>query len=558
MDKHAWRIGFAMFLCALLAAWISHALSYDVSISHSFGADNSSCFHPNGTLPCKSINYALGILNDVSFDYETTFVFFIQDKDYDLRSQVQISQPRPDRQIFITTADNLTSVIRCGIDSGICGIDIGSQTRDISTFNIHVSNIEFQQFNAKYAAVVVIGNAVNVSFTNCVFRDNKRSGINAYNSGVTIEGCLFSNNTSNAQHTRYRDSPAKSVSGGVGLVFINTSGFTAVVRNTNFTGNSAANNDSENFIPPPSLPIVSELNYLGGGLLVVFLNKASSNRAFVQNSVFANNKATFGGGLYHSFARASEGNVLKIQGTSFINNRASQAGGGLSISLWDSTEGNVLVEDCVISENWSRRGGGLNVFLMNYHNIFSIEKTTIKFNNVTLDGNSGQASAAVRLDTALPVGHPITIIPEFVSCTIKNHGATYLTYTAPFTSQRAHVKFSGKNVFTMNHGAGAIEYQEGVIYVNGSLEFNKNSGSHGGAVLFRASQIMLYPGSELNFVENFASGVGGAIMVQTRAMYDFIREYNPDCFVAYSEQRTKPSEWKVRLGHTEPGEGGVG
>ncbi|KAJ7323735.1 hypothetical protein OS493_030857 [Desmophyllum pertusum] len=55
---------------------------------------------------------------------------------------------------------------------------------------------------------------------------------------------------------------------------------------------------------------------------------------------------------------------------------------------------------------------------------------------------------------------------------------------------------------------------------------------------------MLYPDSELIFVNNYASGVGGAIVVLTRSKYEFIHEYNPDCFVTYSEEKTKPSEWK--------------
>ena len=85
----------------------------------------------------------------------------------------------------------------------------------------------------------------------------------------------------------------------------------------------------------------------------------------------------------------------------------------------------------------------------------------MQFVNVVLDRNSGRASAAVRLDTALPVGSPISVIPEFIDCTIQKHEATY---TAPYANHEwILVKFSGTNVFTMSQGAGDIEFQEGVI-----------------------------------------------------------------------------------------------
>ena len=186
---------------------------------------------------------------------------------------------------------------------------------------------------------------------------------------------------------------------------------------------------------------------------------------------------------------------------------------------------------------------GMNVFIMNYNS--SDFQSRISFVNLTLDGNRGRASAAIRLDTALNMSSPVNLKPEFIDCTIKNHGANYRTYTAPFTSQRVDVVFKGRNAFTQNHGAGAVEYHAGVIHVEGSLNFIGNSGSQGGAVFLRSSQITLYPGSELRFEKNFANANGGAILVWTREMYEFIRPGNPDCFVVYSKDRTPPSQWKV-------------
>ena len=538
-----------MFLCVLLALLVSGASSVEVKISQKLGVDNSSCFRSSGSIPCGSIHYALQILSDVNFGKETVFKFSIQDRHYDLQNRIQILQPRRDRRIYITSARNSFTVISCASESS--GITLGSQAETYANFtqNVHVSNIEFQHFTPNSAAVVMIWNSDKISFTNCVFRDNDRSGINAFDSGVTIDRCLFTNNTSNLQKLKNSDSHftpnSTSIAGGVGFVFEYAVGLNLVITNTNFTANSAEVDNDENFIPVASFSLLPGLNLIGGGLLVAFKNTARSCRAVVEETSFERNEATFGGGLFYGSTQNAKENSMEVRNSRFVKNRASQAGGGVSIGVRGAISADEFrVTHCVISDNWSRMGGGLNVFLMNY--LVTITQSLIQFNNVTIDGNSGRASAAVRLDTALPVGYPINAIPEFIDCTIKHHFATYNTYTSPFTSQRVNAKFTGRNIFMENHGAGAMEYLQGRIHVNGSLEFIRNSGSHGGAVLLSSSQIILYPGSELIFFKNYASGVGGAIVVLTSRKYEFIHEYNPDCFIRYSEDKTKPSKWKVR------------
>lgn len=521
-----------------IASWFSHGSSMNVSISQQSGENNVACFNPNGSLPCKTINYALGILSNVTFDRETTFVFSLLDEVLFLHSQISILQPRKIREIYLTSAhESNRTVVRSSSESS--GFVLGSEEaeRSVSTYNIHVSNIEFELFSQKSAAVVIVWKADNVSFTNCVFRNNKRCGINAFDSGVKIIGCLFVNNSANSI------AGISSVAGGAGFVFFELSRLRVIVKNSIFSQNAAGYNNSENFIAPRSLSVLPRLSLSGGGLLVAFLKDSKSNTATVEDSVFEKNRATFGGGLLHCSCHNSSGNSLKVQRSIFAGNLAAQSGGGLSTSVWDFGTTNTRIESCLIRDNWSRRGGGMNVFIMNYPS--SDLQSGISFVNLTLDGNRGRASAAIRLDTALPMSSPVILKPEFIDCTIKNHGANYQTYTAPFTSQRVDVMFRGRNAFTQNHGAGAVEYHAGVIHVAGSLDFIGNSGSQGGAVFLRSSQITLYPGSELRFEKNFANGIGGAILVWTREMYEFIRPDNPDCFVVYSQDRTPPSQWKV-------------
>ena len=62
-----------------------------------------------------------------------------------------------------------------------------------------------------------------------------------------------------------------------------------------------------------------------------------------------------------------------------------------------------------------------------------------------------------------------------------------------------------------------------------------------------SSQIKLYPYSELTFIGNHATGLGGAVYVQEHMMDEFIHENNPDCFLAYINPFFPPSKWKVYL-----------
>ena len=92
---------------------------------------------------------------------------------------------------------------------------------------------------------------------------------------------------------------------------------------------------------------------------------------------------------------------------------------------------------------------------------------------------------------------------------------------------------------------GAAAFQDCVLNVHGHLTFANNTGSNGGALFMRSSQIILHPGSTMVFLGNRARGVGGAIFVWEHLMAEFIHVNNPDCSIAYSDPKLPPSKWKV-------------
>ena len=337
-----------------------------VRISKIRGHDYSSCWISNATTPCKSVDYALGALQESRNSNETIFTFSIEDQIYSLENRVQISQTSKEKIIFLKSGNpSARNIIRC--EDKVAGIDI--RTKDSAhhkTRNIHFQNLEFQNCGPHTAAVVLIWNSIDISFTNCVFGHNTQAGMNAYDSGVIIENCTFVNNTSNGRNSNeeYKEG-VDSAGGGAGFLYHNAVNLSLIIRNSIFESNAAVTNTSLHFIAPSSN--VSHFTTGGGGIIVVFRRTATDCRVVIDNSVFLNNTATYGGGIYFADSNMAVRNTYTVTNSNFSGNYAGQTGGGLIFSQWDNASSTTTVfKNCIISENTSKRGAGMNVFLMNY------------------------------------------------------------------------------------------------------------------------------------------------------------------------------------------------
>ena len=512
-----------------------------IRISNITGHDDSSCLVSNAARPCRSITFALLATNDSRNHNETNFTFSIEDQLYDLEERVKIIQTSPDRNIILRSNQSNGSIINCRNISA--GFEIGSRHNlTIKTRNISFVNLGFENCGPRFAAVVIIWHSLEINFLNCVFKDNKQAGINGFDSGVAIYSCLFMNNTSTGQNSSEFQDGKTTAAGGAGFLFRTAVNLSVIIRSSNFTLNYAVTNKSSHFVAPSSN--VTHFTAAGGGLLVVFREKTDHCHVVIEDTIFSNNSATYGGGVYFANTNMASRNSYSITNSRFLKNFAGQTGGGLIFSQWDNASSiTTIFKNCTVSENQSKRGAGMNVFLMNYNG--TANDSVLRFHNVVFRNNRGKASTAIRFTTALPYGTTVDVTPEFIDCTIADHNMSGFAHTSPFTSQRVNVRFKGKNVFMRNNGGGAAAFQDCVINVKGQLVFSNNTCSNGGAVLLESSQIILNPDSELMFLGNAARGLGGAIFVKEYTMDEFIHEKNPDCFLAYSDPHEPPSKWKV-------------
>ena len=531
-------------VCFLLLIGIFNGLESTaimIRVSSLTGYDNSSCLLSDATTPCKTVTFALNATKDRGSRNETDFTFIIKDRVYYLEKRINIIQTSPDKSIILKSSHSTGSIIYCVNISA--GIEIGSRaTQNDKTRNIKFVNLHFKNCGPRFAAVVIIWNSVDIDFTKCVFKHNKQAGINAFDSAVTVDSCLFLNNTSNGNNTdeEFKEG-LTSAGGGAAFLFRDAEGLSTRIKNSNFTLNSAVMNDTKNYIGLSSN--ISGFNYGGGGLFVAFLKKTTYCQAVIEDTIFLNNSATFGGGVEFANFDMALHNSFSITNSSFLKNTAGQAGGGLVFSQCDNASRTTAIfKNCTVSENMSRRGAGIDVFLMSYDE--TPNDTVLQFDTVVFSKNLGNASAAIRLTTALPYGHMMDVTPVFINCIIEDHMSNF-ALTSPFSSQRVNVIFKGQNAFRRNHGGGAAEFQDCVLKVQGQLVFASNTRVNGGAMFLRSSQIILHPGSELKFLGNIAWGIGGALFVFEHTMDEIVHVKNPDCFLAYSDPHLPPSKWKV-------------
>ena len=307
-----------------------------VRVSKMKGIDASTCWISNTAKPCKSISYALVALKDAGKRNETEFTFLIEDHVYSLEKRIKIEQNSALRRVYLTSSNSTgRPVIRCV--NKTAGIEIGTKGNKLQkTRNIYFQNFDFQNCGPRFAAAVLIWNSVDINFTSCVFSHNTQAGINAFDSGVTIESCRFVNNTSNGQQNSTEDYKEGVISagGGAGFLYHGAPKLSLVIRDSIFESNAAVTNDSTDFIAPSSN--VTHFTTGGGGLMVVFREKAENCQVLIDNSVFLNNTATYGGGIYFANTNIAIRNNYTVTNSNFTGNYAGETGGGLIFSQWDN------------------------------------------------------------------------------------------------------------------------------------------------------------------------------------------------------------------------------
>ena len=550
---------------------VSITVQHTIHVDPNNGTDHRDCW--NGSLICKSLNYALGgVINDNTTVQLSSGIIKLSTSNTMLSGLSN----------FAIVGRGLTATtIQCNdTKAGLSFIRMTNLTMaDLTITNcgmLQNSTTWNNSSPAQYPSAVTIYNSSNVIIHSVSFIHNNGIGLSMVNTGglVTINRSIFDNNY-------IIDG---SYPGGGGLYIEYPFCFPGDVLNSLLSENSVnsnshytisgcyfTNNIAKKMNPPQSFYRSSTCTKQtfghGGGMSVFFRGNSTNNNIDIINTEFVGNTAVWGGGLFIEFNHYANGNTVNIRGHSqFSNNNCEDSddpditgGGGVQItyapfnSLISPSYNNVTFSDCNFTSNSAFWGGGVSY-------IITAEKlatgtNSLYFTNCHWHSNIAKFGAAVDLSLyrSMTVGMAQPVV--FESCLFVSNNVLYdrqsnefqLRGTGTVYANSIVVQLNKQIEFNANNGS-ALVLSDSYVSVTErcNVTFTRNRSWRGGALSLLASSWMNIEGNTtIMFVENCADEVGGAIYAELTNEHNVISEWN--CFIQYSDTSLSPDEWNTTI-----------
>ena len=536
-----------LILLYLLESTRSHLT---IPIGQKTGNDEE-CLKNRPITPCRTLKHVLQYIlgsNETSVD-----LTFIENYRYSNSSALQI-HTKEDRILDLRIFSNLLDYA-----APVAGISLTCSSDAHGIFDVYGPNLTLEfhnitftqcgQKNEDVMPVISANDTKKISYYSCVFQDNLCGAFFAINTDIHIEYSLFQRNSINRTYNKSQKFNDMSLfSGGVGILFQNERRNMLVnVFQTRFVDNVVHIDDSKYYVADQKQKNAAKN---GGAMHVTFMNKSTYWTTLnITSCYFERNAATFGGALLIELFGTTLHNKIFISSTQFLSNNGSQAGGAFLLSIWDfSARTELTMVDAVFRDNWSRSGSAIYLFFDSHYSSPDKSRDVLLFQRLHVIGNSGPAASSVKIASHLFGPQSMDQVPIFEDCLFENNTNPSLNgyaYLPSFIVDRVNITFKGTNRFIGNKFFGAVYFSNSYIHVHDKLHFLSNIGLQGGAVSMQNSQIVVYPGSDLLFQDNYATLGGGAINVVTNVVYRVGVINNPFCFLVYSEDHKFPDEWNV-------------
>ena len=386
------------------------------------------------------------------------------------------------------------------INCGIQLVSIGNTLIVNCTFQNSTSGAISNVFSdTLFGAAMFYG---DVSITGSTFQSNSADSfgggavtLDGQRGNVIITDCIFHNNSAG--------------DGGGGAVT-----FHALTGDVRITGSTFQNNNA---------------SYNGGAVML----DESTGKVSITDCIFQNNNAGGSGGAVHFSALKSN---VSITDCTFQKNHAGEHGGGVHALRMGELTCNFSIRGCTFQGNSAGDGGGrdsdctstsngifctFNVESLNCGGAIYTKLSYNMFSNLSIINNIAEAGAAVCAsrneitdDSITPDTEIIQLILQDV--VVKDHhcscrlcaGAVYFIETnlviIGSTTTGSH--------FSYNSPQGAIQGEGSTLTLRGYITFAHNTGVNGGAIsLTNDVPLYFYPNCTVHFVNNLATGYGGAI-----------------------------------------------
>ncbi len=294
----------------------------------------------------------------------------------------------------------------------------------------------------------------------------------------------------------------------------------------------------------------------GTGLGMILSQSSYGVDIELERVVSFGNGALIGANFYFAFYETVENSTISIRDTlcSTGNNYLLRADNFLQISAGTSaglffdygiripltspspvcsrgfSEGqrNVLqIDNCTFHNNTAISGGGMYIRVVPLLERSFVQATVrITISNTTFSNNSGltggalfaseissigvQQQSEIVLTNVLFVGNGFITQANDMTNLIKD-GLTFSALTASILSNMTIID----SQFLHNEGS-AIDAYDSYLYFAGNITFDSNAAVEGGGMRLEDSFIYLDQNTHMNFINNTASTLGGAVKVATR------------------------------------------
>ena len=562
-----WTI-LAVFTC-------SHSLqgALNIHVSKTKGQDSEECLTSNNTpFPCATLGYALKhsenstkvVLEDVLHTLDTTTVIAdvndlrLVGKSYNTVSVIDCSQGANAGLKFERVSNLVLS--RVGFQN------CGSLSQSTSRINLSSTAI--------FRVAVYVINTTNATFESINIVDSSGVGLALFDVDGYVS-ILDSNFIGNSVPEEER----LIYNGGGGLYIEHTYCTPGLVdcdyRSTLYGNDSVYIISGSMFInnhattPPQhssSIFVYQEKTTswhfgAGGGLSIFIKGKSRNNMILVSDCRFEHNSAGFGGASLINLQDFVRENVIKFINCTVVSNHAKFGGGGIATGILFYELDAIFANEFHFHEidflNNSSPSGGGSYFFTGRTKSNELAKNSISFSSCRWLFNNATIGAAILLapDAFNVLTDGYLPVPIFKDCLFEsNHIISFTTgsnvkqpavgtlFSSTFTiNVTSNVTFVRNEGTAISITAGSINILETAV-----LEFKNNTGINGGALaLLEFASVRLFPGSSLKFINNHATGRGGAIYASAQDELDFY--FSRSCFIHYVDITVPAVDWDVRV-----------
>ena len=550
-----------------------------IYVDHS--ALNEDCSETSSTNPCNNLSAALNlIVTDTSPNLQIASGSYILPplSRYTFKSISDVFTMNGNGEVvidcdgsnsgfgFIQVKNiNISGItlLGCGIEQNSTALNLSSELPVLSFVPVPValyfegcrtvSLLSIAVKSSSGLAVQFYSTSGRVEIMNSIFSGNNPVGTR-WGGGVYIEFpfCKPGNSSCHLQNTS-----------SVDISSVSDSNY--VIRNCVFENNYA--NDPEKYLLVLAYRFRHDPAGRGGGLSVFFKGNATNNLFEIDNCTFQNNTAVYGGGIYMEMQDSATNNSVLVSDSKFINNHAKKDGGGILASYLflktltgdEVIMSNIRLTNVTFENNVASfiphlgTGGGVSYTTTRQSdpaesvaNKFSITRSYFH-NNTAFVGSALQISSYIIANDGY-LYHVFVSDIQIRQNTVdhSDNVAKQVGSGALFISE-VPVKISVSGKFVENNGTALAVYNSKLfILENALIEFDKNRGFDGGALLLHSSAVLvLYENVTVNFYENIAFNRGGAIFANYISPIIGIESQN--CFIQYHDRSKRPSNWNVRF-----------